>query len=84
MIGLDYITKAEAEKKSELKLDGRRRYFMWDGIVCVNETFTTACSGCSDDSEYACPSIGMGCHECGGTGKRRSSFPCPVNPKQVT
>lgn len=77
-MSLDYITKQEAEKLSSVKLDGRRRYFMWNGEVCTEARWTQACSGCADDSEYSFPSVGAGCHECGGTGKRRCSFPIPV------
>ena len=80
---MDYLTHNKAEKLAEIKLDGRRKYFLWDGIVCVEDKFTQPCSGCSDDSEYANASSGSGCRECGGHGVRRSSFPCPVNPKQV-
>jgi hypothetical protein len=82
-MGFKYLTKEQAEKRSKVKLDGRRKYFMWDGLVCVAESYTIACSGCTDDSEYSCARIGSGCHECGYTGKRRCNFPCPVNPKQV-
>jgi len=32
-MALDYLKKAEAEKLSETKLDGRRKYFLWDGII---------------------------------------------------
>jgi len=83
MSKLKYLTKQQAEKKAKIKLDGRKRYFLWNGLVCTEEKFTTVCSGCSDDSEYSYSTIGSGCFECGYTGKRRNSFPCPANPKQV-
>jgi len=82
-MALDYISKQEAEKLAKVKLDGRRRYFMWDGVVCFESKFTHACSGCSDDSEYSSARIGSGCSECGYTGKRVNSFPCPANISQV-
>jgi hypothetical protein len=82
-MSLNYLSKQEAENIAGIKLDGRRRYFLWDGIVSYAEKFTTACSGCSDDSEYSTASTGAGCSECGYTGKRVISFPCPVNPSQV-
>ena len=82
----EFIGKAEAEQRSGVKLDGRRKYFIWEGLVCVEEKYTQPCSGCSCDSEYPCSCCvkrGHGCEECGYTGKRRNSFPCPVNPRQV-
>jgi hypothetical protein len=82
-MAIHYIGKREAEKLSGLKLDGRRKYFLWDGLVSFSAKFTTVCSGCSDDSEYSSSNIGHGCSECGYTGKRVMSFPCPANPKQV-
>lgn len=82
-MGLDFLTKNEAEKLSRVKLDGRRKYFLWNGLVCVEHKFTQVCSGCADDSEYSAPTIGLGCRECGYKGRVRNSFPCPVNPKQV-
>lgn len=81
-MAIDYLTKQEAEKLAEIKLDGRRRYFLCDGVVSYKAKFTHACSGCADDSEYSAPTIGSGCSECGYTGKRVNSFPCPANPKQ--
>lgn len=80
---MDYLSKEEAEKLAEMKLDGRRKYFMWDGLVCVEEKYTSGCTGCLPDDEYSCATRGGGCPECGYKGVRRNSFPCPVNPKQV-
>lgn len=82
-MALDYLVKTEAEKLAGIKLDGRRSYFLWDGIVSFSAKFTHRCSGCSDDSEYSMSNIGSGCSECGYTGKRINSFPCPAKPKQV-
>ena len=92
---MDFLTKSEAEKKAGIKLDGRRRYFVWEGLVCTKEKFTASCSGCFEYGEYgglahlyewdskAKCHIGSGCDECGYTGKRINSYPCPVNPEQV-
>lgn len=80
---LKYLSKKVAEKMAGIKLDGRRKYLIWGGIVCVVQKFTHSCSGCSSDDPYEQGPRGFGCKECGYTGKRRNSFPCPVNPKQV-
>lgn len=77
-MALDYITKQDAEEKSGMKLDGRKRYFVWNGEVCTSEKYTSVCSGCSPDCEYTSVSVGAGCFECGYTGKRRQSCPMPV------
>ena len=75
---LQKLTKEEAEKISGIKLDGRRKYFLWNSEVCINGTFTNACTGCSPDDEYTSVSCGSGCQECGYTGKRRDCYPMPV------
>lgn len=77
-MALDYITKKEAEEKSGMKLDGRKKYFIWHGEVCTSQGYASACSGCSPDCEYTAVAKGAGCHECGYTGKRRQSYPMPV------
>ena len=77
-----YLEKAEAERLAQIKLDGRRKYFLWDGIVCYDQKFTRPCSGCSSDYIFV-DSAGLGCQECGYKGRRKSSFPCPANPRQV-
>jgi len=77
-MSLEYITKAEAEEKSGINLDGRRKYFMWNDEVCIEEKFTSICSGCADDDEYSYQSRGSGCQECGYHGVRRDSSPLPV------
>ena len=55
----------------EYKLDRRRKWFAWGGIVCRHESFTEPCSGCD----------GGGCHECGYTGKGVSGHPVPAFSK---
>ena len=72
------ITIEEAEKVVGHKLDRRRNYYSFFGDIYYNTSFTAACSGCSDDGEYASSSIGSGCHECGYTGKRVQHWPVPV------
>jgi len=72
-VSLEYLEHKQAEKLAEIKLDGRKNYFMWNGLVCVDGKFTHECSGCD----------GCGCQECGGHGVRRDSAPIPVNYKQV-
>ena len=77
-MAIDHLTKQQAEELSGLPLDGRRKYFIWNGEVCVNENRTVGCSGCLPDDEYSDARIGSGCSECGYTGKRRTSYPLPV------
>lgn len=81
-MALDYLSIEEAEKLAGTRLDRRRKWFLWDGEVCYEGKFTHVCSGCSCDGEYPCSCCnerGAGCHECGYTGRRRSSFPIPHN-----
>ena len=49
-MAFEYITKAEAEEKSGVKCDGRKKYFIWGGIVCTDEKFSHPCSGCTCDT----------------------------------
>lgn len=77
-MALDYIKKNEAERISGKKLDGRRKYFLWNGEVCFNDKFTGGCTGCMSDDEYSTDRIGSGCHECGYTGKSVQHYPVPV------
>lgn len=82
-MGAEYLSIEDAEKIAGKRLDRRRKYFIWMGDVCFNEKYTGACSGCSDDSEYAIASIGGGCFECGYTGKRISFVPVPIKFQQL-
>ena len=61
------------------KLDRRKKWFAYCGNVVYNFKYTQPCSGCSEQKEYSANTeIGGGCHECGYTGKRRSSCPVPA------
>ena len=67
-----------------LKLDRRKVYTvgMFDELAIL-ETYTRRCSGCSCDcSEGGCNHGNSGCDECGYTGKRVESFPCPAETKE--
>lgn len=80
-----------AERLSGKRLDRRRNYYKALGTICYTETFTQACSGCCEIGEYGQGSenypydeknkclIGSGCHECGYTGKRRTTFFVPFD-----
>lgn len=62
-------------------LDRRKRYAIWDGMLCTKEKATRPCTGCSCCGEYPCDCCaerGMGCEECGYTGKRVDHWPAPV------
>lgn len=88
---MEHLTIQDAERLHGKKLDRRRKYFLWDERVCVDGKFTVSCSGCFDAGDYgglahnyeydkkAQCRIGAGCSECGYTGKRISSFPCPIS-----
>lgn len=87
---MSLITKQEAEKISGIKLDGRRKYYLYEGEVFINEKFTRSCTGCYEGGEYnglahnypwdekAQCRVGSGCEECGYTGKRVEHYPVPV------
>ena len=53
-----------------LKLDRRRKWFEWEGIVVYNMWYTApkSCTGCD----------GGGCQECRYTGNRKSCVPVPA------
>lgn len=60
------------------KLDGRVKWFAYNGYITRSIKFTMPCSGCSCDCSdgYGCNHSNSGCHECGYTGKRIDSYPC--------
>lgn len=52
------------------------------GVICEVVKYTNTCSGCSCpvmeyDKKNGIP-LGMGCHECGHTGKRRMTMYIPI------
>ncbi len=59
-------------------LDRRHRWFAYGGNVVYDYEYTNLCSGCCWQEENVVPTIGVGCHECGYTGKRRDSVPVPA------
>jgi hypothetical protein len=81
------VTIEEADLIAKTRVDRRvKQYFSTNNlkpcpatnaVLFKNSRFTTSCSGCSDDSEYSCSDVGLGCKECGGTGKRVFNFPNP-------
>lgn len=66
-----------AEKIAGTRLDRRRNYAIIDGGVCELAQWSQACSGCYEgyDSAHA---IGIGCDECGFTGRRRQAHWVPL------
>ena len=66
-----------AEKIIGQTLDRRKNYAIIHGEVCRLLTFNRACSGCYEGISYY-NGTGNGCHECGYTGRRRSSSWVPV------
>ena len=72
----------KADKLAGKRLDRRRSYAIIEGKVHTFIEWTAPCSGCSCDDEYPCTCCqdkGGGCHECGGTGKRRSGMWIPLS-----
>lgn len=67
-------THDEIEKEMAVKLHRSRSYLianddMFGTHVLVIARATVTCSGCARDIEYS-PGPGIGCEECGYTGKR--------------
>jgi hypothetical protein len=81
-----------AEKIAGRKLDRRKSYAIIDGQVCESFVMVRSCSGCCELGDYGSGSenykrdpkhdclIGMGCEECGYTGKRRDGSWMPIDP----
>lgn len=67
----------DAERIAGCKLDRRRNYAIINGEVCESAGWSQACSGCYEgyESNSAC---GIGCHECGYTGRRRCAMWVPL------
>jgi hypothetical protein len=69
---------ATFERADELageRLDRRKSYAIIDGKVCVLSRWSQPCSGCYE-SGYDYPNSndrGMGCRECGHTGRVRNA-----------
>jgi hypothetical protein len=61
-----------AERIIGQTLDRRKNYAIIYGEVCDLVRFTRACSGCYEGNSPF-NGGGNGCHECGYTGRRRSS-----------
>lgn len=66
-----------AEKLYGQRLDRRKSYAIIEGKVCEVVRWTDRCSGCSGDHENLYQQ-GMGCWECGYTGKSRRSVWSPL------
>lgn len=81
------ITWREAEKLVGHRLDRRRAYARDGKKLLELAKWTSPCTGCSCDGEYPCSCCtirGMGCPECGYTGKRRNSMWVPYMEKETT
>lgn len=66
----------EADKRAGYRLDRRKSYAFVDGDLCELCTYSTRCSGCSDDDPYA--QRGGGCDECGYQGRVRNAMWVPA------
>ena len=72
-------TYKAAEKLAGHKLDRRKCYAIIEGDVHCLASWSSACTGCCDDSEYASPQSGGGCPECGYRGRVITSIYVPIN-----
>lgn len=51
-----------------------------NGVECYATRWTASCSGCTNTPEMTSPPpAGIGCEECGYTGKRRQGMWVPFN-----
>jgi hypothetical protein len=65
-----------ADKIHGARLDRRKSYAVILGSVCESVSWSQACSGCYEGWDIA-SAKGMGCHECGHTGRARLSMWVP-------
>lgn len=72
-----------SENGDEVDCKNCRRRFVKgkNGALYYDQRWTRCCSGCCEHGEMkGCPDgRGLGCHECGYTGKRRDGFHAPIN-----
>lgn len=65
------------------RVDRRRTYAIIDGELCDLARWSDACTGCTEVPEMTIgPDRGIGCHECGHTGRRRNSYFVPYQSPQ--
>jgi len=89
---MEYLKIEKAEKITGIRLDRRRKYFLFEGGVCFATRCIITCSGCFNgggenshlDDGYKWDDInkirlGAGCDECGYHGKIVDYFPVPHN-----
>jgi len=69
----------DADKIAGRRLDRRRNYAIIDGKVCESVTWSTYCTGCCEREDGYGPNRGIGCPECGYTGRSRQSQWVPIN-----
>ncbi len=70
-------TYEAAEQLAGRRLDRRRNYAIIDGQVAESARWSQACSGCYEGHETG-SGIGLGCSECGYTGRRRNGAWAPL------
>lgn len=78
------VSYKETENKFKIKLDRRKNYAIIKGKLCELCEWSEHCSGCTEVPENTePPERGMGCHECGYTGRSRRAEWVPFLPKSV-
>lgn len=70
-------TYERADQLAGRRLDRRRSYAIIDGQVTESCQWSQACSGCYEGHNIG-SGTGIGCRECGHTGRRRSGSWVPL------
>lgn len=73
-------TYEAAEKLAGRRLDRRRNYAIIDGQVAESVRWSQACSGCYQGHDIE-SGVGLGCSECGHSGRRQSGSWVPLLPQ---
>lgn len=73
-------TYEAAEKIAGHKLDRRKNYAIIDGQVSESYVWSQACTGCK---LFPTHDRGLGCDECGYTGRRRLGQWVPIKPRKM-
>ena len=76
---LKKVYESVEEAVKELNLDKRHKWYNFYGEVVYNYKYSHPCSGCTENNEMTTvPKRGLGCDECGYSGRRRSVVPVPA------
>ena len=71
-------THNELERMTGKKLDRRKSYALVKGVLCEAAKWSQCCSGCGPEWKIGSEAKGMGCDECGYTGRSVQSYWLPI------